>query len=56
MPKRPLPPIGFWSYARPDDEFSCGVATLFMSGASGEVLTLAEIGTGEAETWFACPN
>lgn len=24
MPARPLPPIGFWSYARPDDELSGG--------------------------------
>lgn len=24
MAKRPLPPIGFWSYARPDDELSGG--------------------------------
>lgn len=31
-------------------------ASMEFSGAEGQVLTLVEIGTGQAETWFACPN
>lgn len=31
-------------------------ASLDIAGAEGEVLTLVEIGTGQAETWYSCPG